>query len=98
NAAPFQCQFDYASVIETIPEAEKKTLIGRFTWQIDAHTTFFAEGSYYQGIFTQRVSPTPVSGAFSNTPMTLPPGSPYYPAAYVASVGGDPTAPLQLAY
>jgi len=97
--APFQCRFDFASVSETIPQAEKTNVIGRYTWQIDADNQFFAEGSYYYGTFVQRVSPTPLSSMITLTPMTLPPGSPYYPAAYVAGLpGGDPTKPLQLAY
>jgi iron complex outermembrane receptor protein len=99
QARPLQCQFDYASVIETIPEAEKTSVFGRLTGQINADHRFFAEASYYYGKFIQRVSPTPVSSAFTNTPMTLPPTSPYYPTAYVASVpGGDPTLPLRVFY
>jgi iron complex outermembrane receptor protein len=98
-ASPFQCRFDFASVSETIPQAEKTNVIARYTWQIDADNQFFAEGSYYYGTFVQSVSPTPLSSMFTLTPMTLPPDSPYYPATYVAGLpGGDPTKPLQLAY
>jgi iron complex outermembrane receptor protein len=97
----FQCRFDYASVIETIPEAEKTNVIGRFTWQIDSQSQLFAEGSYYYGKFTQRVSPTPVSTFTStnSTEITLSPASPYYPAAYVAGLeGGDPNLPIYVHY
>ena len=76
----FMCNFDFASTTETIPEAEKANVVGRLTWQIDADHQFFAEGSYYYGKFTQRVSPTPVSSTPSRVPRaSLPPTSPYYP-------------------
>jgi iron complex outermembrane receptor protein len=94
RAGRFQCRFDFASVIEVIPESEKANVVGRLTWQIDPDHQVFAEGSYYRGTFTQRISPTPVipNGV-------LPATSPYYPTAYVAGLaGGDPTAPLQLIY
>jgi len=95
--SPFLCNFDYASVIETIPESEKANVIGRFTLQIDPESEFFAEATYYNGKFTQRVSPATVAAYATSTPMTLPPTSPYYPAQYVASLpGGDPTQPLQI--
>jgi iron complex outermembrane receptor protein len=97
---PYQCGFDYASVSDTIPNAEKTNVVARFTWQLDADTQFFAEGAYYYGTFTQRVSPTPVSSFFALLgPMTLPPTSPYYPTAFVAGLPhGDPTRPLELSY
>jgi iron complex outermembrane receptor protein len=99
---PFQCGFDYASVIDTIPEAEKTNVIARFTWQIDADNQFFAEGAYYYGTFTQRVSPTPVSSLISVGglgTLALPPTSPYYPTAFVAGLPhGDPTLPVEPAY
>lgn len=95
--SPFICGFDYASVIETIPESEKVNAIGRLTVQIDPESELFAEATYYNAKFTQRVSPTPVAAYATSTPMTLPPTSPYYPAAFVASLpGGDPTQPLQI--
>jgi iron complex outermembrane receptor protein len=89
---PQLCWFDYASVIETIPEAEKMSVIGRLTWQIHPDHQFFAEGSYYRGKFTYRFSPTPVEA------VTLPSTSPYYPTAYVASAGGDPNSDLLVFY
>jgi iron complex outermembrane receptor protein len=93
------CRYDYASVVETIPESEKLNVLARATWQLGASAQLFAEGLYYSGKVTQRVSPTPVGTRQSGVPMTLPPSSPYYPAAYVASVpGGDPTLPLEILY
>ena len=97
---PFRCGFDFASVIDTIPESEKTSVFGRLTWQIDPSNQFFADGSYYRGTFTQRVSSTPVAGAQEGgLSIALPPASPYYPAAFVASLPrGDATQPIELAY
>ena len=72
-------------------------MLARFTRQINSWQQLFAESSYYGGTFTQRVSPTPVSSLFTNTPMTLSPTSAFYPTAYVASLaGGDVNLPLEL--
>jgi iron complex outermembrane receptor protein len=96
---PRQCQFDYASVIDTIPETEKTNVIGRFTWQIDADLQFFAEGSWYGGTFIQRISPTPVIDSVTGAPFKLPPNTQYYPAAFIATLpGGDTTLPVNLRY
>jgi iron complex outermembrane receptor protein len=95
---PFQCAFDYASVIDTIPQSRKTNVLGRFTSQIDAANQFFVEGIYYKGTVTQRVSPTPVAQFLdTDPPMALPPTSPYYPAAYVVSLPhGDPNKPVAI--
>jgi iron complex outermembrane recepter protein len=97
---PFRCQFDPASVVDALPEAEKTNLVGRFTWQLDAAHQFFADTTYYHGIFKQRTAPTPVFPyPFVNNDNSLPPTSPYYPTAYVAGLpGGDPNLPLNLLY
>ena len=95
--APHLCMFDYASVTDSIPEAQKTNVLGRFTWQIDAANEFFAEGIYYHGRITQRISPTPYSSNFTQIPLTLPPDSPYYPAAYVAAQrNGNPALPIRV--
>jgi iron complex outermembrane receptor protein len=96
---PYQCRFDFASVIDSIPEAEKANVIGRFTRQLDSNNQFFAEGSYYHGKFIQHIAPTPVDSGETNTPMMLPPTSAYYPAAFVAGLpGGNPALPLEVLY
>jgi iron complex outermembrane receptor protein len=97
--APFQCRFDPAHLIETIPELDKLGVLARFTRQLTTQQQFFAEAFYYQGTFTERIAPAPVSSNFTNTPMTLPPTSAFYPAAYVASLAnGDVSLPLELNY
>jgi iron complex outermembrane receptor protein len=96
---PTGCGFDYASVIDTIPQSEKTNVVGKLTWQLAPDHQLFAEGSYYRGEFLYKISPTPASSDFTQTRMTLPPGSPFYPSAFVASVpGGNPNLPLELSY
>jgi iron complex outermembrane receptor protein len=97
-ASPRQCRFDYAAVIDATPPSEKTNIIARFTSALRSGDQVFAELSAYRGFFESRISPTPVSSAFTYTPMTLPPSSPYYPAAFVASLGGDPTQPIDVRY
>jgi iron complex outermembrane receptor protein len=100
-ATRFVCAFDFASVADAIPPSEQTNLLGRFTWRMNADHQFFAEAAYYHGDFIQRTSPTPVSGQIANLGNTfqLLPSSPYYPAAFVASLpGGDPTRPVSLGY
>jgi iron complex outermembrane receptor protein len=97
--SPYQCRFDYVHASETVPEVGKLSVLARFTRQLATQQQLFAELSYYQGTFTQSVAPVPVSSAFTNTPMTLPPTSAFYPAAYVASLAnGDTSLPLELDY
>jgi len=96
---PYRCSFDPLSFAETIPETQKTTVIGRATWMPDAATELFLEGSYYRGVFTYRIAPTPVWSGYTLTPMTLPPSSPFYPADFVAGLpGGDPTLPVEVDY
>ena len=96
--APLQCQYDYARFIETIPEVDKVSVLGHLTRQLGTQQ-LFAEIAYYSGDFIQRIAPAPVSSIFTTTPMTLPPTSPFYPTAFVASLpNGDPSQPLELYY
>jgi len=93
------CVFDAASVIDTIPDSEKFNAIGRFTWQATSSDQVFVEGTYYHGRFVQRIAPTPLFSPFEFGDYTLLPSSPFYPAAYVASLpNGDPTQRLEILY
>ena len=96
---PALCVFDPASVIDSIPEAEKANVVARLTWRLDPDHEFFAEGAYYQGSVTQKISPTPVAPFLAMSPMTLPPDSPFYPADFVAGLpNGDPARAIRLLY
>jgi iron complex outermembrane recepter protein len=99
NGSPKQCRFDFASVIDTIPPAEKTSIIGRATFQINPDHQAFVEASYFHGDYTQAISPTPVSSAFTFIlPVQIAPGTAFYPAAFIAAQGGDPTKPVSLSY
>jgi iron complex outermembrane receptor protein len=93
-----QCRFDFAAVIDTIPPSEKTNVMGRVTWQFNPSHQAFLEGGVYRGKFTQVISPTPVSSDFTVNPVELQPGTPFYPASYIAAQGGDPTVPVRLSY
>jgi iron complex outermembrane receptor protein len=99
SVAGDRCIFDAPSVIDAIPDSEKFNAIGRFTWQATAADQVFTEATYYYGRFIQRIAPTPLFSPFQLGDFTLPPSSPFYPAAYVASLpGGDPTQRLEIFY
>lgn len=93
---PRICRFDYPSIIDSLPEADKVHATGRFTWQLAPETRAFVEGNYYRGEFVYRIAPTP---AATVTPLDIAPGTPYYPTAYVASLpGGRTDLPVRLSY
>ena len=93
--SPRQCRFDFASVIETIPDFTKETYLGRATFQLSPRTQAYVEGSYYKGKFDYRISPTPILTGIG----VLQPSSPFYPAAYIATLpGGNTSLPVVLSY
>jgi iron complex outermembrane receptor protein len=99
--SPNQCRFDFASVIETIPNFTKENYMGRGTLQINANTQAYIEGSYYKGKFDQRISPTPIGPGIvlDNADITITPTNPFYPAAYIASLpGGNTSLPVLASY
>jgi len=99
--SPNQCRFDFAATIDTIPPSDKTNILGKVTWQFNPDNRAFLEGSYNHGEFQQNISPTPVGVGVSGVPFPEPqlqPGSRYYPAAYISSLGGDPTKPVSLSY
>jgi iron complex outermembrane receptor protein len=97
--APFQCRFDSAHLIETIPETDKASVIARITRQLGWQQQLFAEASYYTGTFIQRISPAPVSSDPTEPSIILPSTSAFYPTAFVASLAnGNISLPLDLNY
>ncbi|HEY2864260.1 MAG TPA: TonB-dependent receptor [Casimicrobiaceae bacterium] len=96
--SPSQCRFDFAATIDVIPPSQQSNVIGKATFQIAPDHQAFIEGSWYRGDFLQAISPTPVSSSFTINPTIMLPSNPFYPTAYVASLGGDPTQPIQLSY
>jgi len=97
---PTVCRFDYVPLVDNIAESSKTNVVGRLSWQAHPDHLVFAEGSYYRGEFTYKISPTPaIPGGQGGGPFELPPGSPYYPTAFVASLpGGRTNLPVRVNY
>jgi iron complex outermembrane recepter protein len=102
TGSPRQCRFDFASVIETIPNFTKDNFMGRAALQLAPDHQAFVEASYYKGTFDNRISPTPAGpGTVQENPLnaTMNPSSPFYPTAYIASLpGGNVTLPIQVSW
>jgi iron complex outermembrane recepter protein len=100
--SPFQCRFDFASVIEIIPNFTKDNFMGRAAIQLAPDHQAFVEASYYKGTFDNRISPTPAGPGtvhFSVNNATVFPGTPFYPTAYIASLpGGNIHLPILVSY
>jgi iron complex outermembrane receptor protein len=99
-ALPLACGFDYAPLIDNIPESRKTNVIGRVAWQAHPDHMLFAEMSYYRGDFVYKTSPTPAIPLDPfNRPFQLLPSSPFYPTDFVASVPrGNTRLPVQVSY
>ena len=94
---PRACGFDYLPLINSIAESNKTNVVGRVAWQAHPDHVLFAEGSYYRGEFTYKISPTPVVSDIG--PFELLPSSPFYPTSFVASVpGGRTDLPVRVGY
>ncbi len=71
------CLFDYASLIDIVPAAERTSAIGRATFAIDSANQIFAEFIQARNRIGYAVTPTP-SGSI---PAIYPADGPFYPAA-----------------
>ena len=96
-----QCRFDYASVIDITPDAERSSVFARGTFNINANHSVNAEISKARAQALFRISPTPISSAttFNGDPVLLPTTSAFYPTAFLAA--NAPTLlgkPISLAY
>jgi iron complex outermembrane receptor protein len=100
TGSPRQCRFDFASVIETIPNFTKENYLAKATMQLAPQHQAYVEASYYKGLFDQRISPTPIGPAFvPASVVTVTPSNPFYPAAFIRSVpGGNPNLPILVSY
>jgi iron complex outermembrane receptor protein len=99
-SSPGACAFDATALIDILPDSEKTNAIGRATLQVTPADQLFVEGTYYRGRFVQRIAPSPAISAIDGIhEFALQPSSPFYPAAFVASVpGGDPTQRVEVLY
>jgi len=97
-AGPLQCRYDYARAIDVVPPSQRFNAIGNASIDVTRDVRAFAEAAYSHNRFVFRLSPTPISSATTlhGDPFLLPPTSPFYPAAFVAASGGDPTRPVSV--
>ncbi len=82
-----RCRFDYAAVIDIVPESKRDSLYVRGTKQLNATTTLGAEFAAAKNKYLFRISPTPASEAttLAGDPVLLPTTSPYYPTAWLTA-------------
>jgi iron complex outermembrane recepter protein len=93
--APLRCQFDYVAYIDLLPPSQKWNVVGNATFQINADHQAWIEGTYYNATYQYRIAPAPISSA-TGYPILLQPSSAFYPAAFIAGIGGDPTQPINV--
>jgi iron complex outermembrane receptor protein len=93
-----RCGFDYASVVDTLPPAERTSVLAGATWQLNAETQLFARYIFAHGDMKLRTAPTPASEqtTFNHDPILYPASGPFYPTAFAAANGV--TGPLDLYY
>ena len=111
--SPSVCRYDPSPYVTLLPEAENWTVMAAGRYVLSPALEFYAEASYtHRDIFTQ-IQPVPLSDQFALPPSNplfnvppyngantflLQPASPYYPAGYIASQGGDPTQAVLVRY
>ena len=85
NATDKRCRFDYASVIDILPEYKRDNALVKGTLDLNV-VQLGAEYSRVKNVTTFRISPTPASEAttLNGDPVLVSPSSPYYPTAWVA--------------
>ena len=111
--SPNVCRYDPSPYVTLLPEAENWTVMAAGRYVFSPAIELYAEASYtHRDIFTQ-IQPVPLSDQFTLPPSNplfnvspynglntflLQPTSPYYPAGYIASQGGDPTQAVLARY
>jgi iron complex outermembrane receptor protein len=93
-----QCRYDYVSTIDILNASRRLNAIGIASLDVTADVRAFVEAAFSHNEFVFRLSPTPISSATTRdgAPFQLGPSSPYYPGAFVASLGGDPSRPVSV--
>ncbi len=81
------CKFDYASVIDILPKAERENIFLRGTLKLPGDARLSAEYALSKGTYTFTISPSPISEATTLTgnQVLLPASSPFYPTAWITA-------------
>jgi iron complex outermembrane receptor protein len=101
NDAGKACRFDYASVIDIIPESSRDNIFLRGTVQLPGNHKLSSEYAASSGKYRFGISPSPISEAttLNGDPVLLPASSAFYPTAWLQT--NFPTVvgqPLNLYY
>jgi iron complex outermembrane receptor protein len=94
------CIYDFTSGLNIYPEIDRKALVARGTFQLNAGNQLYAEYTQAKSAPTFEASETPMDGAFtpSGAPLIYPAGGRFYPAPFKLPDGTTvtPTGDLQL--
>jgi iron complex outermembrane receptor protein len=88
NGAPApinSCVYDFSSVLQIYPAAERKSAFLRGAWQLNSEHQAFLEYHLARNQFTLAASETPVIGG--DSPILYPAGGPFYPASFTLADG-----------
>jgi iron complex outermembrane recepter protein len=100
NAVEGICRFNSAPYVGLVPQVERANLSASFRFKLDENNEFFVEGFHSQQKTSNNSQPSPYSNSFLSTDnafaaanvypsITVAPGSPYYPSAYLAAKAPD---------
>jgi len=100
SATATNCRYDFASVLDIFPPAERKSFFGRGAFQISNNHQAFIEYHYTENEVTFASSETPVNDFIGTGPFLYPAGGRYYPTSFTATGGAtvNPTGALPIAW
>jgi iron complex outermembrane receptor protein len=94
------CRYDFTSVLDIFPPAERKAVFARGVFQITNDHQAFVEYHLSKNEVTFASSETPINDFVGNGPFIYPAGGRYYPGPFVAGNGTTvtPTGNVTLAW
>jgi iron complex outermembrane recepter protein len=108
-----RCRFDPSPYVSLLPKVDQGSLFGTFRYALTSKMEAYAQASYSEKQVRTVIQPVPISSQFAlpaNHPLfndpnyagtsriTLRPGTPFYPTAYVISQGGTGAENLDVFY
>jgi len=84
-----RCGHDTLQVVNVLPQAERMSVLGGATWQVNANHQLFAQYLYAHNRYVLIRNQTPASEQFNadHRPILYPATGPFYPAAFAATHG-----------
>ena len=108
-----RCRFDPSPFVSLLPKVDQGSLFGTFRYALTSQMEAYAQLSYSEKEVRTIIQPVPISSQFALPPnhplfsdpnyagtsrITLRPGTPFYPTAYVISQGGTGNENLNVFY